>query len=403
MKTPPSLPVLVIVVSIALPTGFTARAEPWARHTIDAADKEAGRAGADGVRLGDLNGDGLADIVTGWEEGDAIRVCLNPGPDKARQPWPAVTVGRVTDAEDAVFADLDGDGFLDVVSAAEGKTKTVYIHWCPSDEASLANESAWTTTPIPVTESRKWWMYTLPFDVDDDGDTDLIVGSKNKGGSVAWLENPGHAAARRVEEWQLHHMADAAWIMSLRLLESGGDNYLLFSDRKGDRSGIYLMKSVSEEPWFEPAVRIGAAGEEVMFLDLAHLNDDDRLDIAAAIRPDRVMVLNQPEDPLREWSDVAELEPLPGDRYGTTKAVSVALMDRDEQLDFVITCELAKGDKHGVAIGNPSSKFQSVSGPEGVKFDRIELLDLDGDGDLDILTCEERDGLGVVWYENPSK
>ena len=28
-------------------------------------------------------------------------------------------------------------------------------------------------------------------------------------------------------------------------------------------------------------------------------------------------------------------------------------------------------------------------------------VDMDGDGDLDVLTCEERDNLGVIWYENP--
>ncbi|MCY4187270.1 MAG: hypothetical protein OXD30_02175, partial [Bryobacterales bacterium] len=44
-----------------------------------------------------------------------------------------------------------------------------------------------------------------------------------------------------------------------------------------------------------------------------------------------------------------------------------------------------------------------VSGPDGAKFDRVELVDLDGDGDLDILTCEEADQLGIVWYENPAR
>ena len=29
------------------------------------------------------------------------------------------------------------------------------------------------------------------------------------------------------------------------------------------------------------------------------------------------------------------------------------------------------------------------------------VSDVDGDGDLDILCCEERDQLGVFWYENP--
>jgi len=48
-------------------------------------------------------------------------------------------------------------------------------------------------------------------------------------------------------------------------------------------------------------------------------------------------------------------------------------------------------------------KEHRVSGPEGIKFDRIELLDVDGDGDLDLITTEERALLGVVWYENPSR
>ena len=50
--------------------------------------------------------------------------------------------------------------------------------------------------------------------------------------------------------------------------------------------------------------------------------------------------------------------------------------------------------------------WHQLSGPKGIKFDRIELLDIDGDGDLDVLTCEENygtnsQGLGVIWYENP--
>lgn len=61
-----------------------------------------------------------------------------------------------------------------------------------------------------------------------------------------------------------------------------------------------------------------------------------------------------------------------------------------------------------VDLNRDNMKATGISGPEGVKFDRIELVDLDRDGDLDILICEEhhvvgekRMGLGVIWYENP--
>ena len=50
-----------------------------------------------------------------------------------------------------------------------------------------------------------------------------------------------------------------------------------------------------------------------------------------------------------------------------------------------------------------SWSLQPISGVDGVKHDMIKLLDLDQDGDLDLLTCEEVKQLGVIWYENPSE
>ena len=44
-----------------------------------------------------------------------------------------------------------------------------------------------------------------------------------------------------------------------------------------------------------------------------------------------------------------------------------------------------------------------LSGRDGVKHDLIALVDLDADGDLDVITTEEVHNLGVIWYENPGK
>ncbi|MCO6453865.1 MAG: VCBS repeat-containing protein [Pirellulaceae bacterium] len=103
--------------TLVLTYAACAQAEPWRRHSIDPSSR-----GADGVRLADVNADGLPDLATGWEEGGQIRVYTNPGPAGSRQPWPAVTAGSVKSPEDAVLVDLDQYGAVDVVSCCEGRT-----------------------------------------------------------------------------------------------------------------------------------------------------------------------------------------------------------------------------------------------------------------------------------------
>jgi hypothetical protein len=50
----------------------------------------------------------------------------------------------------------------------------------------------------------------------------------------------------------------------------------------------------------------------------------------------------------------------------------------------------------------PAWDPHEISGLDGIKHDLVQLLDLDNDGDLDVITCEETKNLGVFWYENPA-
>jgi hypothetical protein len=384
--------------------------EPWKRHAIDDSSR-----GADGVRLADVNGDGLPDIATGWEEGGVIRVYVNPGPAKAKQAWPAVTVGQARAPEDAVLVDLDGDGALDVVSSCEGGTRTVFAHWAPSRPGEFLDAAAWKTEAFPAVEKAAMWMFALPMQVDGRAGIDVVIGSKGDGASIGWLESPAENP-RDLAAWKFHPLRKAGWIMSLQAqdMDGDGDQDILASDRKGGLRGVLWLENPGAK-----AVAAGAEWKEhrlggdnqMMFLTRADFDQDGRLDVVCAVSGGNpIAVFRATGDPKQPYS-THEI-PLPAD-CGTGKGVGVGDIDGDGVNDVVFSCENAGDEKSGIRWlkrkgERGSDPFASpwqdheISGPQGVKYDRLELLDLDGDGDLDVLCCEERDQLGVVWYENPT-
>jgi hypothetical protein len=387
---------VVVAALVAAQSG-----EPWARHTIDSASR-----GADGVRLADANGDGLPDIVTGWEEGGTVRVTLNPGPTGSRRPWPAVTVGPARSVEDAVFADLDGDGGMDVVSCCEGRTRRVNVHWAPKEKSRLLDPKGWSTEPLPASEGVMMWMFCVPLQVDGRHGVDLVAAGKGKGAQVGWFEAP--AGAKRLADWKWHPLRPTGWIMSLAVsdMDGDGDQDIFLTDRKGKAQGCFWLENpgpgpAQAKPWREHPV--GGQGREVMFATLADLDKDGLEDVLAAAKPREVLVLRRASPNGRSWKPHSVSY---AGNTGTAKAVSAGDLNLDGKLDLAITCEGADGDKSGVFwLSGAESKWSlhDISGAEGVKYDIIELIDLDADGDLDALTCEERRNLGVVWYENPAK
>ncbi len=413
----------VACLLVALALLARAGASPWSCHTIDASSR-----GADGVRLADVNGDGLPDITTGWEEGNRTRVYLHPGPANAKSPWPAVTAGETPKPEDAVFADLDGDGATDVVSCTEAKR--VYINWAPKVPAEYLDPGAWQMVSVPAVEGISRWMFAVPMDIDRKHGADLVVAGKRSGvaGKLAmgWLQAP--ADPRDTVAWKYHGFYDIAWAMSVVAhdVDADGDPDVIVSDRKargrGDRTNQGVLWLENPGPgkatgvW--PEHRIGLAGREVMFLDVTDLDSDGKTDILVAVKPDAVHWLRCTDNPRDAWTEVqvirVGLKPF---GVGTAKGVRAGDIDGDGKLDITYSCEHANGEKRGVVWlkqtpGTDGVQWEArdISGPNGIKFDRIELLDVDGDGDLDLLTCEERHrpkdnpgqmGLGVIWYENP--
>jgi hypothetical protein len=402
----------VVLASLGLSpdTGRADRGTPWARHVIDDTSR-----GADGVRLMDVNGDGLMDIATGWEEGGAIRAYINPGPAQVTAPWPMVTVASVTDAEDAVFVDLDADGAMDVVTSAEGTTRGVFVSWAPSNPAEYLDPTRWRTEKIP--SSAGWaWMFAVPMQVDGRAGIDIVAGAK-WGGKIGWFESPT-TNPRDLSQWSFHLMDGVGWTMSLIPcdMDDDGDLDIIVTDRYNDvgLQGTRWLQNpgtgtaAQKQPW--PNQFIGAQGCEVMLSTLSDLDRDGLDDLIVPIRvPGSFSFFRRQLPPLPAWHEYSIAAP---PNVGTPKAVNVGDINLDGKPDLVVSFANTPAGASGVVWMSYASLpidpvwlDHEISGATGTKFDLVVLLDLDNDGDLDVITTEEQwggPGLGVIWYENPA-
>jgi hypothetical protein len=385
--------------------------QSWPRHIIDNSSR-----GADGVKLGDLNNDGLPDVVTGWEEGFNTRIYLHPGKGKVTQKWPSAIIGRTPSAEDAVFVDLNGDHYLDVVVSCEGKDQAIYLIFAPKN-GEILDSSQWTQILLPGSKNMTRWMFAEPAELDFGSSTErlLFAASKNPHGTIGYWKIPDEPE-NHPGEWEWRPLAEASWVMSIFVEDMDGDSDpdLFYVDRKDETRGAYWIENPGSLDADWPQHLIGGADLEQLFGKIADLDQDGLEDVLLVAKDRQIVWWRRLDSSGRSWEKRVLEYP---ENTGRAKAVAVGDLDHDGLLDLVVTCENAAPPNQGVfwikqSADKPFEKWNSfgIAGPEGLKFDRIELLDLDMDGDLDVLTCEEhhinktlnkKTGLGVFWYENP--
>jgi hypothetical protein len=368
--------------------------------------------GPDGVRLADFNGDGLMDITTSFESSGDIYLFLHPGIGNLESEWPFVIVGSVPRGEDAFGIDLDGDGAMDVVSAHEGDTLGMYVHWALIDSASMLNGDAWRTELIPSTRGKAW-MYAIPLDVNLDGATDIVLGAKddyynsrNAVGDIGWLEAPS-GDKRILGNWVYHTMDHAGWPMSIIAhdVDADGDPDIMLTDRNSDEEhmGARWLENPGqnwEEQWvshFFP----GLEGSRPGFMGFGDFDNDGAVDYMFSLWAEKEMAI------VNGGADELTRIPLPeADTNGGPKGTEVGDIDLDGDLDVIVTFD--KGELNVEWLEFTGSPFASdwqwstIYDTYDGKFDQAILYDVDQDGDLDVMTTEEVQGLGVIWFENPT-
>ena len=329
---------------------------------------------------------------TGWEESGIVRLYLNPGPEKVAQNWPAVTVGRGKSPEDAVAFDVDGDGMLDVVSCHEGKQRQILAHRFVGKESSwedLLNKSNWNTQSFDQLDGQMW-MFAATIQLRD-GTESLIAGAKGSQATLTLLIPPSKQR-HDLKTWKTTRLRNVGWIMSLLVMDMDNDqdDDLVFSDRKGAQKGVSWLEQPDTNPstttWTEH--RIGAKDQETLFIDAS----PDR--ILASTRNDSWLEFKRIQG---EWAKTVHPNPasIPHGKAVKRLGKSSLIMTSNTASDRL------KPKRPGIWLKQGDENWSPIGAETSTKFDRIECIDLDNDGDLDVMTCEERRNLGVVWYENP--
>ncbi|MBL0922580.1 MAG: VCBS repeat-containing protein [Phycisphaerales bacterium] len=391
-----------LAAAIALLTASPAPARSWLRHTIDNSFL-----GADGARAEIGAFDHAPEFAVVWEQTGVTTLHKWPlDPAIAACAWPSRIVGATPNSEDAVAVDLDGDGDRDVVVCMEGPQRRVAAFINRGDGFDEFN---FNLAPFK-------WMIAEPADLDGDGRPDVVVGGRfvqqDEQGQIAWLRPGAHAS--QFEDWTSEVISEVGWPMTILTLDvdGDGDQDVVLADRYGPERGLRWLENPhpAHGAGLWTSRTIGLANRRVKSAAAADINGDGRIDFVATyervgnVPPGLVVLFGTAQG----WSMTHV--PLP-QGMGEPKNVAVADIDLDGRPDIALTCESAYKGLAGVCVflqrdGGAWLPID-VSGPEGCKFDVVTTIDVDGDGDLDLITTEEGDNgeyeaLGVVWYENPT-
>jgi len=128
------------------------------------------------VALGDLDGDGDLDAAVTNQQ-DTVAIMLNDGSGAFFTPYPDVKVGFFVRGLD--IADLDGDGDMDIAVANQG-----------SHTVSLMFNVGNNTFNVQTLPAGHGPLKVLAADLDGDSDQDLVV-THQEGGSVGVYLNKG--------------------------------------------------------------------------------------------------------------------------------------------------------------------------------------------------------------------
>ncbi|MED5461572.1 MAG: FG-GAP-like repeat-containing protein, partial [Pseudomonadota bacterium] len=305
------------------------------------------------VYVADMDGDGDLDIVSASHYDDTIAWYENNG--AADPTWAAADIATSADgAHDVHVADMDGDGDLDIISASVHDDT---IAWYENDGA--ANPS-WAAADIATSADGAFGVHVA--DMDGDGDLDIVSASVNDD-TIAWYES---------------NAAD----VNLTTDAKAGVDYTASSGTltfaAGETSKTFTVPVLAD---------MDAENNETATLTLSGASNASISDATGTL------TITDDDSIVFTAADIATSADGAWDVY-------VADLDGDGDLDIVAA---SMNDNTSAWYENDGAANPSWTAADIATSARSALAvfvgDMDGDGDLDIVSASRHDHT-IAWYEN---
>jgi hypothetical protein len=356
-----------------------------------------------GLELADIDGDGDLDVlIINFGERNAMYINKGGGELRMLTDGDFVTDTAVS-STDLEVVDIDGDGDLDVLVT---KSKAMLAKFKGGDQfennAMYVNEGTGELTKVMegvfVTDLAPSHNLHV-VDIDGDGDLDVLVAN---GGNNAMYMNEGGCAFRKLLGGDF--ITDSGISTSLDVVDIDGDGYLdvlvANSDPSQDNqnNAMYKSDSLGEFRKLLEGVFVSSDGGFSIDLEVADIDNDGDLDVLSIVRGEdtsNVIYMNDGGSELQKWTEGASFT----DNRPTD--LEVVDIDGDGDLDIVVANNGADfADTRNSIYFNEGGcelrkETEGAFQTEGGRL--LEIGDIDGDGDLDIIsgTLFINDGAGV--------